>query len=513
VTGKQDEAVAWGYAPPPAPPGVFIAQDLVHYAPPPPRTNPAPPPVWPTAAAALGQQQQQQSSVAAAAAVTGDEGRLWLRKVTVALEEEVNIASKHELVQDSIPSSSSSSGSGRHLTGVFDVFSKGKAEVSSKESQPDPSVLAALAGLEPSDSISMPEVPDWTDEDALISSSSSSSSSGMAARRELLPIDRGRYIYNPGQGSSTGASSVGTASTSYNRGGGGGGRYVWTAPGTPAITPTTYQQQQQGAGATAAAAGGAQPQRNAAVTETYSSSDYPVPVLTLPNDGAVTLMETSPLELDGSNSLATDSDPIISWTWAVRMISPQEIDLTHTIQQDVSEPTASVGLTVPGSYVVGLTVESEGGVSHWDNTALIVMGSRGGATPQLGSISSSGSGGYGSSAGTYNWGRPRGQAPVPVYGEGLPAPPLAPAGFWAPPPPPFWPSRSPPPPPRPPRPPRPPPPPPSPPNPPPPAPRPPRPPFPPIPPMPPRPPPPPPPAFGPHGRLVSATLGSHAGNP
>jgi hypothetical protein len=77
----------------------------------------------------------------------------------------------------------------------------------------------------------------------------------------------------------------------------------------------------------------------------------------------------------------TDSDPIISWSWAVRMISPQEVDLTEQVKQDVTEPTATIEITVPGSYVVGLTVESQTGLAHWNNSALIVLT---GAVPQIG---------------------------------------------------------------------------------------------------------------------------------
>jgi hypothetical protein len=455
--GHQEEQVAWGYAPPPIP----LAGQGALGAPPAPSQHPAPP-VRP-----LQQQQQQQFDAAASdASSSHDQEGFWVRKLTTTMHDssgpvewevpasipgaaipqntdfsastedpDVSLGAGHSA--DSSDSSSTSDGSagaaGRRLSGMLDLFSKGPSAGSGSDlQQPDPSVLAALAGF-----------------DTAAVDSSSSSSGSVQARRELLPLEGGRYIYNPSHeagSSSSREASVGTAAVT---GGRSGGRYVWTAP-----QPAAQQQQQQGANAAAAAAAGGataaggQTRRNAALAKTYRPDEYPVPVITLPNDGAVTLMETSPLELDGSASLSSDSDPIISWTWAIRMISPQELDLTHTIQQDVSEPTANVVLTVPGSYVVGLTVESETGVSHWDNTALIVIGSRGGSVgPQLGTVSGSNGGSSGSSAGGYKWGRPARQKPLPVYGEGLPAPPLAPAGFWAPPPPPFWPSRSPPPPP------------------------------------------------------------------
>jgi hypothetical protein len=51
--------------------------------------------------------------------------------------------------------------------------------------------------------------------------------------------------------------------------------------------------------------------------------DYPVPIITLPNAGVVALAQANPLQLDGSESLTADDDAIVSWAWAVRMISPQ----------------------------------------------------------------------------------------------------------------------------------------------------------------------------------------------
>jgi hypothetical protein len=57
-----------------------------------------------------------------------------------------------------------------------------------------------------------------------------------------------------------------------------------------------------------------------------SIEDYPVPIITLPNAGVVTLAAPNPLQLDGSQSLAATDDSIVSWAWAVRMISPQKVD-------------------------------------------------------------------------------------------------------------------------------------------------------------------------------------------
>jgi hypothetical protein len=120
-----------------------------------------------------------------------------------------------------------------------------------------------------------------------------------------------------------------------------------------------------------------------------SIEDYPVPIITLPNGGVVTLAATNPLQLDGSQSLAATDDSIVSWAWAVRMISPQEVDYAGSIMQTDSSPTALVKLNCIGSYVVGLTVQSASGAAHFNNTAMIIVGDpsaalvQPGATPPL----------------------------------------------------------------------------------------------------------------------------------
>jgi hypothetical protein len=111
--------------------------------------------------------------------------------------------------------------------------------------------------------------------------------------------------------------------------------------------------------------------------------DYPVPIITLPNAGVIAISAANPLQLDGSESLAADDDSIVSWAWAVRMISPQEIDISVNIMQSDSTPTAWITLSSAGSYVVGLTVQSAAGVAHFNNSALIVLpDSPGGALVQ-----------------------------------------------------------------------------------------------------------------------------------
>jgi hypothetical protein len=119
----------------------------------------------------------------------------------------------------------------------------------------------------------------------------------------------------------------------------------------------------------------------AAAVHVLNQQDYPVPVISLPNQGVLSLMETTPLQLDGSNSMGSEDDAIVSWSWALRMISPQEVDLTTSIDQSETEPMASVSLTVPGSYVVGLTVQAASGAAHYNNTALIVLSGNGMGAP------------------------------------------------------------------------------------------------------------------------------------
>jgi hypothetical protein len=105
-----------------------------------------------------------------------------------------------------------------------------------------------------------------------------------------------------------------------------------------------------------------------------SSEDYPVPIITLPIAGIVTLAAANPLQLDGSQSLAAEGDSIVSWAWAVRMISPQEVDYSGSIVQSDDSPTALITISRVGSYVLGLTVQSASGAAHFNNTALIVVG-------------------------------------------------------------------------------------------------------------------------------------------
>lgn len=193
-----------------------------------------------------------------------------------------------------------------------------------------------------------------------------------------------------------------------------GARFVWGAPPPFAMPATPVVAPRPG---------------KVAAVQVVSTEDYPVPVISLPNEGVVSLRDAAPLELDGAYSLASDADPIVSWSWALRMISPQEVDMTEQVQQEVSEPTASISLSVPGSYVVGLTVESESGLAHWNNSALIVLA---GDVPVIG-----GGGGAGGAPQEQPGGphQPRQPDPgVPAHSQ-FAAPPLAPAGSWAAPPP------------------------------------------------------------------------------
>jgi hypothetical protein len=121
-----------------------------------------------------------------------------------------------------------------------------------------------------------------------------------------------------------------------------------------------------------------------AAVQVASLEDYPVPIITLPNAGVVTLAATNPLQLDGSQSLASADDSIVSWAWAVRMISPQEVDLSGSIMQTDNSPIAWVPLNRVGSFVVGLTVQSASGAAHFNNTALIVVGDQAAALVQPG---------------------------------------------------------------------------------------------------------------------------------
>ncbi|KAF8065479.1 hypothetical protein HT031_003080 [Scenedesmus sp. PABB004] len=193
--------------------------------------------------------------------------------------------------------------------------------------QPGPDVLALLAGLDPGDA---------------------AAARGGGAR--TIPLERGRLPFD------------GPDPLPYARlAGEPFGRTIWGLPPPPPLAAVAA------AAAPAPAAG-----RKTAV-RVQSAEDWPVPIITLPNDGIVSLSAASTLLLDGSWSLASAADPLVSWTWALRMISPREADLTSSVRQDVTEPTAYVSLTTPGSYVVGLTVESEAGVAHWNNSALIVV--------------------------------------------------------------------------------------------------------------------------------------------
>eukprot|EP00775_Hariotina_reticulata_P011235 gene11235-11384_t len=150
------------------------------------------------------------------------------------------------------------------------------------------------------------------------------------------------------------------------------GRVIWGVSAAPTVRPLPVVPTASIAPASSSVA---------AAVHVTDDGDYPVPVISLPNQGVVSLMETTSLELDGSYSLGSDEDAIVSWSWALRMISPQEADLTASIDQVETEPIAAVSITVPGSYVVGLTVQAASGAAHYNNTALIVLSGSVMATP------------------------------------------------------------------------------------------------------------------------------------